>query len=123
MHIESSFVYPPIRVFMAVGFIWASRRCHSLDLRIDEVGGFLDAIVGVSEDSIVGLVGSVISSLESKLSLFLFLPFSVVDERSAVTGTMIYMPLIIFPARVQQDGEVMEHFPFRNIVVCPPKSN
>jgi hypothetical protein len=30
---------------------------------------------------------------------------------SAVAGTMIYMPLIRFPARVQEDGEVMEHFP------------
>jgi hypothetical protein len=95
---------------MAVGFIWASRWCHSLDFRIEEVGGFVDAIVGVSEDSIVGLVGSVISSFENEFSLFLFLPFSVVDERSAVAGTMIYMPLIIFPARVQEDGEVMEHF-------------
>jgi hypothetical protein len=112
-----------MRVIMAVGFISASRRCHSLDFRIEEVGGFVDAIVGVSEDSIVGLVGSVISSLENELSLFLFLPFSVVDERSAVAGTIIHMPLIIFPARVQEDGEVMEHFPSRNIVVCLPKSN
>jgi hypothetical protein len=108
---------------MVVGYIWACRRCHSLDWRIEEVGGFVDAIVGVSEDSIVDLVGSVISSLESELSLFLFLPFVVVDERSAVAGTMIYMPLIILPARVQEYGEVMEHFPSQNIVVCPSKSN
>jgi hypothetical protein len=120
VHIESSFVYPSIRVFMAVGFIWASRQCHSLDFRIEEVGGFVDAIVAVSEDSIVGLI---VDSVLSELSLFLFLPYSVVDERSAVAGTMIYMPLIIFPARVQEDGEVMEHFPSRNMVVCPPKSN
>jgi len=123
VHIQSSFVYPPIRVFMAVGFIWASGRFHSLDFRIEGVGGFVDTIVGVSEDSIVSLLGSEISSLESELSLFLFLPFAVVDERSAVTGTMIYIPLVIFAARVQEDGEVMEHFPSRNIVVCPPKSN
>jgi hypothetical protein len=105
---------------MAVGFIWARHRSHSHDFRIEEVGEFVDAIVGVSEDSIVGLV---VGSVLSELSLFLFLPFSVVDERSAVAGTMIYMPLIIFPARVQEDGEVMEHFPSRNMVVCPPKSN
>jgi len=55
------------------------------------------------------LLMSTISSLE--LSLFLFFPFLVVDK-SAVAGTMIYMPLISFPARVQEDGEVMEHFPF-----------
>jgi hypothetical protein len=105
---------------MAVGFIWATRRCHSHDFRIEEVGEFADAIVGVSEDSIVGLV---VRSVLSELSLFLFLPFSVVNERSAVVGTMRYMPLIIFPARVHEDGEVMKHFPSRNMVVCPPKSN
>jgi hypothetical protein len=93
---------------MAAGFIWANRRCHSLDFRIEEVGGFVDAIVGVSEDSIVGLV---VGSVLCELPLFLFLPFSVVDEMSAVAGTIIYMPLIIFPATVQEDGEVMEHFP------------
>jgi hypothetical protein len=117
--IESSFVYPSIRVFMAAGFIWASRRCHRLDFRIEEVGGFVDAIVGVSEDSIVGLV---VGSVLSQLSLFLFLPCSVVDERSVVAGTIIYMPLIILPARVQEDGEVIEDSLSRNMVVCPPKS-
>jgi len=152
---------------MAVGFIWASRRCHSLDsgivrdfrvdlvlavkgaLRSEEAGVFVDAIVGsivgsaivgaIVGSAIVGsivgfaivgsivgfaiigsIVGSAISTLE--LSLFLFFQFSVVDN-SAVAGTMIYMPLISFPATLQEDGEVMEHFPFRNIVVCPPKSN
>jgi hypothetical protein len=83
------------------------------------------AIIGsIVGSAIIGsIVGSAIIALGSELSLFLFLPFSVVDDRSAVAGTMIYMPLISFPARVQEDGEVMEHFPFRNIVVCPPKSN
>jgi len=81
VHIKSSFVYPPTRVFTAIWFIWASRRCHSLDFRIEEAGGFVDAIVGVSENSIVGLVGSVISTLESEFCHFLFLPFPVVDER------------------------------------------
>jgi len=75
VHIESWCVYPLIRVFMAVGLIWASRRCHILHsgivtdcpadlvwvvkgaLRTEEAGGFVDAIVG----SIVGLiVGSAI---------------------------------------------------------------
>jgi hypothetical protein len=148
VHIESSCVYPSIRDFMAVGFIWASRRCHSLDseivrdfpvdLVLAAIGTFADSIVGSIVDLFVGsaiigsivgsaiiglIVGSVISALESELSLFLFLPFSVVDDRSVVAGTMIYMPLISFPARGQEDGKVMEHFPFRNIVVSPPKSN
>jgi len=93
-------------------------------LIIEEAGGFVDAIVDVSEDLIVGLVvGSVISSLETGLSLFLLFPFSVVDDRSAVAGTAMYMPLISLLARLLEDGEVMEHFPFRNILVCPPKSN
>ena len=80
------------------------------------------AIVGsIVGSAIIGsMLGSAISTLE--LSLFLFFTFSVVDK-SAVAGTMIYMPLISFMARLQEDGEVMEHFPFRNIVVCPPKSN
>jgi hypothetical protein len=105
---------------MEVGFIWASRRCHSLDseivrdIRVDLV--LSDLIVGST-------VGCLISAPGSEVSLFHFLPFSVVDDRCAVAGTMIYMPLISCPARVQEDGKVMEHFPFRNIVVCPPKSN
>jgi hypothetical protein len=98
---------------MEVGFIWASRRCHSLDseivrdFQVDLV--FSDLIVC----SIVGsIVGSSICALGSEVSLFLFLPFSVVDDRSAVAGTMINMPLISFQVRVQEDGEVIEHFPF-----------
>jgi hypothetical protein len=69
------------------------------------------AIVGsIVRCAIVGsIVGSaVIGSIE--LSIFLFFPFSVVDK-SVVTGNLIYMPSISFPARVQEDGEVMEHFP------------
>jgi hypothetical protein len=60
-------------------------------------------------------------SLGIELSLFLFVPLVVVDDRRAVVGTMIYMPLTSFPERVQEDREVMEHFPSQNIVVCPPK--
>ena len=85
------------------------------------VWSIVGSIVGLIAGSIVvWIVGSAISTLE--LSLFLFFPFSVVDK-SAVAGTMIYIPLISFPATLQEDGEVMEQFPFRNIVVCPPKSN
>jgi len=92
---------------MAVGFIWADRRCHSLDSKI-------------VRDFRVDLVFAAVGALGGELSLFLFFPFSIVDDRSAVVvaGTMIYMPLISFPARVQEDGEVMghlevmEHFPF-----------
>jgi len=76
---------------------------------------------GIVGSAIIGsIVGSAISTLE--LSLFLFFPFSVVDK-SVLAGTKIFMPLISFPARLQEDGEVMEHFPFRNIVICPPRSN
>jgi hypothetical protein len=110
-----------------------------VDLVFAAIGALDDSIVGsVIVGSIVGsviigsivgsaivgsvivgsaIVGSAISTLE--LSLFLFFPFLVVDK-SAVAGTMIYMPLISFPARLQEDGEGMKHFPFRNIVVCPP---
>jgi hypothetical protein len=63
----------------------------------EEAGGLVDAIVGDSEDSIVS---SLIITLGSELSLFHFLPLSVVDDRNAVVGTMIYMPLTSFPAKV-----------------------
>ena len=67
-----------------------------MDLVLAAIGALDDSIVG---SAIIGLiVGSAISTLE--MSLFLFLPFSVVDDRSAVAGTMIYMPLISFSARV-----------------------
>jgi len=85
---------------MAVGFIWANRRCHSLDSKI-------------VRDFRVDLVFAAVGALGGEVSLFLFFPFSVVDDRSAVAGTMIYMPLISFPARVQEDGEVMEHLEVR----------
>jgi len=137
VHIESSCVYPTIRDFMVVGFICASRWCHIVDseivrdFRVDlvlaaidalddsTVGsivgyGIIDSIVGsvivgsIVDSAIIGsIVGSAISTLE--LSLFVFFLLSVVDK-SAVAGTMIYMPLISFPARVQEDGKVMEHF-------------
>jgi len=100
-----------------------------VDLVLAAIGAVADSIVGSILGSMVGsaiigsIVGSAIIALGSELSLFLFLPFSVVDDRSAVAGTMIYMPLISFPARAREDAEVMEHFPFRNIVICPPKSN
>jgi len=90
---------------MAVGFIWANRRCHSLDSKI-------------VRDFQVDLVFAAVGALGGELSLILFFPYSVVDDRSAVAGTMIYMPLISFPPKVQEDGEVMEHlevmehFPF-----------
>jgi hypothetical protein len=74
-----------------VGFIWASRRCHSLDSGIvrDFRVNLILAVIGALDDSTVGLivgliVGSAISTLGSELSLFLFLLFSVVDDRSAV---------------------------------------
>jgi hypothetical protein len=138
VHIESLCVYPSIRDFMVVGFIWASRRCHILDseivrdfqvdlvwavkaaLRTEKAGGFIDTIVGVSEESVIG---SMTTHHKGELSLFVFLRFSEVVDRSAVAGTMIYIPLIRFPVRVQEDGEVMEHIQPRYMVVCPLKSN
>ena len=96
VHIESSCVYPSIRDFMVVGFIWASRQCHNLDSEIvrDFQVDLVWAAIGAFADSIVGsifgsIVGSAIIGVQSELSLFLFLPFSVVDDRSAVAGTMI----------------------------------
>jgi len=123
VHIESSFVYPLTRAFMAVGCIWASRRCQILDsdivrdfrvaLGLAAIGALDDSIVGwivlgsIVRSTIVGSivgsaiiassVGSAISTLET--SHILFFPFSVVDT-SAVVGTIIYMPLISFPARL-----------------------
>ena len=95
-------------------------------LGTEEAGGFVDAIVSSIVYSIVGcaIVDSISDSAISpfELSLFLIFPFSEVDK-SVGAGTMIYMPLISFPAWLQEDGKVMEHFPFRNIVVCLPKSN
>ena len=41
-----------------------------------------------------------------------------VIEGSSEDLIVDYMPSISFPARVQEDGEVIEHFPFRNIVAC-----
>ena len=58
------------------------------------------------------LVIAAVDALGGELSLFLFLPFSVVDDRSVVAGTMMYMPLTSFPARVQKHSKFMEHFPF-----------
>ena len=124
---------------MAVRFIWASPLCHSVDseivrdFRVDLVStvmsAFDNSIVDSMEGSveclivclIVGLiVGSVFRTLGSQLSLFLFLPCSIVDDRNAVTETMIYRRFIRVHTRVQDNGEDMEHFWFQNIVVYPP---
>ena len=48
-------------------------------------------------------VFAAVGAPRGELSLFRFLLFSVVDDRSAVAGTMTYMPLISFLARVQED--------------------
>jgi hypothetical protein len=72
---------------MAVGFIWASRRCHSLNSEI-------------VRDFRVDLVFAAVGALGYEHSLLLFLLFPVVDDRSAVAGTLMYMPLTSFPERV-----------------------
>jgi hypothetical protein len=71
-----------------------------------------DSIVGLIVGSIVhsiqgSIVGSVGSTLGSELFLYLRLPFLGVDDGSAVVGNMVYIPLVSFPARVQEDGEVI----------------
>jgi len=113
---------------MVVGFILASCRWHILDsetgrdFRVDLVLAAIGALDDLIVVSIVDLiVGSATSTLVSALSLFRFFLCSVV-YRSAVAGTIIYMPLISFAATLQEDGKVMEHCLFLNIVVCPPKS-
>jgi len=90
---------------MAVGFIWAIRRCNRLDTEIVR-----DFRVDLLFAAIGALGGEV--SFGGELSLFHFLPFSVVDDRRVFAGTKKYMPLTTFPARVQENGEVIEHFPF-----------
>jgi len=82
------------------------------------------AVIGALDDSTVGsIVGSVISTLRRELSVFLFVSFSFDDDRSMVVGSISYMPLISILGRGQEGGGVMEHFPFRNIFICQPKSN
>jgi len=66
---------------------------------------------------------SIVGSIVGELSLFLHFLFAVDNDRSAVLGSMRYMPLSSFPATLQEDAEVMEHFPFRNVVLYPHKSN
>ena len=91
-----------------------------MELVLAAIRALDDSIVG----SIIGLIiASIVASILGELLLFLLFPLLVVDDRSAVAGTMIYMPLISFPARQYEDGEVIEYFPFQNIVECPPKSN
>jgi len=67
---------------MAAGFLWASHRCHSLDYEI--VSDFRVDLVFAA----IGALGGELS-FGGEHSLFLFLPFSVVDDRGVVAGTMI----------------------------------
>jgi hypothetical protein len=55
---------------------------------------------------------AVIGSFEGELPLLLVCLCLVVDDRSAVVGTILYMAFIGYLARVREDGEVKEHFPF-----------
>jgi len=116
VHIESFCLDPPIRVFMAVGFISASRWCHSLDSEI--VSDFQVDSVFVA----IGALGAELSSgcelsLGGERSRFRHLQFSVVDDSSVVAGTMIYLPLTSYPMRVQEDGEDVRGFPLTAIMV------
>jgi hypothetical protein len=72
------------------------------------VGSIVGSIVHFIVDSVIvgSLVGSMISTLE--LSLFHFFPFSVVDT-SAVSGTMLNMPLISHAARLCKNKNTCIH--------------
>jgi len=95
------------------------------------VVGYVEAIVGVSEYLSVGLVvgflvgshiiPSEISTLTGELSLFPIFTFLIVNDGSVVMETIKYMPLISFPVRLKEDGELMEHCPSRNLVLCTAK--
>jgi hypothetical protein len=85
-------------------------RGFQVDIKLTTIG----ALDGSTVDSIVG---SGISTLGSNQSLFQFILFSEVDDISAVVGTTIFMPLNGVPGRVQEDGEKMEDFLFKNIVM------
>jgi hypothetical protein len=100
-----------MRDFIVVGFIWASGRCQILDSEIlrDCPGDLVFPVIGTLDHTIRGrIVGSAIST--RALSLFLVFLFSVVDM-SLVVGTMIYIALIRFSARVQEVSEVMKRLP------------
>ena len=66
VHIESSFVYPSISIFIAVELIWASHQCHihdsdiarefQVDLVLAAMSALHDSIVGSIVGSVVGLV-------------------------------------------------------------------
>jgi hypothetical protein len=84
---------------MAIGFIWPSHWCHILDsgiVRDFQVDLVLAVICALNDTVVVSIVGCIVgSAIESELSL---VPFSlVIDDRSAILGTMIYMPLFSFP--------------------------
>jgi hypothetical protein len=96
---------------MAVGFIWACCQCHSLDSEIVtdfQVDLVFAAVCVLGDEHSLGLE----FSLGGEHSLFLCLLFLVVDDRRAVAGKMIYMPMTCFPAMVEEAGKVMERFPF-----------
>ena len=67
--------------------------------------------VGTLVDSIVdSIVDSAIRTLGSKYSVFLFLPFLVVDKRSAVMETILNVLLISSPMRVPKGGNLWSTF-------------
>lgn len=114
------------------GYIFAGNGCHSLDSRCvrdsrailvtlvkciltkQEAGGLEDANIG---DSVEEILGSSIIAHGIEVSLIICYQLLVVNDRSAVTGTIIYMPLNCYPAWLQDDCKVMNYCPFRNIVV------
>lgn len=89
-------------------------------LRREAACPLIDEIVGDSDASIVG---SSNITLLSQLSLLLCLQLLVVNDWSAVVRTMLHMQLMRFLATLQDDDEVMKHFPCRNIDVFLPQSN
>jgi hypothetical protein len=60
----------------------------------------------------VDLVFAAVGALRGEMTISLFLRFAVVDDRSAVVGTIMYIPLNSCLGTVQEDCKYMEHFAF-----------
>jgi hypothetical protein len=92
------------------------------DVQVDTIWAMISTVNNSTISSIVGvIVRAMISTVESEQSFVPLPQLLVVDHMSAVSQTMISMPLISFPERVQKDDKVIEHFPFGNMVICLPK--
>jgi len=55
---------------------------------------------------------SIVGSIVGELPLILLILYSAADDRSAVVGTMIYIPLVSFLMGLEENFQVGGHFPF-----------